>query len=82
MSWHTIGTIYGKELRDSVRDRRTLLSTIIIPTIVMPALVLGLGKVASAVISKAKEEIPRRASKRRSNPVRRRRSPCTTTRGS
>ena len=58
MNWGTIGTIYGKELRDSLRDRRTLLSTIIIPTIVMPALVLGLGKVVSAIISKAKEEIP------------------------
>ncbi len=59
MSWGTIGTIYAKELRDSLRDRRTLLSTIIIPTFVMPALVLGVGKLASAVVSKAREEIPR-----------------------
>jgi sodium transport system permease protein len=59
MSWRTICTIYGKELRDSLRDRRTLLSTIIIPTVVMPALVLGLGKAVSVIISKAREEIPR-----------------------
>ncbi len=59
MSWRTIGTIYAKELRDSLRDRRTLLSTIIIPTFVMPALVMGVGKVASMVVSRAREEIPR-----------------------
>ncbi len=59
MSWGAVGTIYAKELRDSLRDRRTLLSTIIIPTFVMPALVLGVGKIASAVVSKAREEIPR-----------------------
>jgi len=54
-----VGTVYVKELRDSLRDRRTLLSTIIIPTVIMPALVLGVGKVMSAIISKAREEIPR-----------------------
>ena len=59
MSWRTIGTIYAKELRDSLRDRRTLLSTIVIPTFVMPALVMGVGKVASTVVSRAREEIPR-----------------------
>jgi sodium transport system permease protein len=59
MSWSTIGTVYAKELRDSLRDRRTLLSTIIIPTFVMPALVLGVGRIATAVVSKAREEIPR-----------------------
>jgi len=59
MSWRTIATIYAKELRDSLRDRRTLLSTIIIPTFVMPAIVLGVGRMASSIIAKAKQEIPR-----------------------
>jgi sodium transport system permease protein len=59
MSWRTIATIYAKELRDSLRDRRTVLSTIIIPTFVMPAIVMGVGRMASSIISKAKEEIPR-----------------------
>ncbi len=59
MSWGAVGTIYAKELRDSLRDRRTLLSTIVIPTIAIPALLLGVGKIASAVVSKAREEIPR-----------------------
>ena len=58
MNLRIIGTIYAKELRDLLRDRRTLMATIIIPTFVMPALVLGVGRVASAVVSKAREEIP------------------------
>jgi sodium transport system permease protein len=59
MSWRSIGTIYGKELRDSLRDRRTLISMIVIPTFIMPALIIGAGKIATAVVSKARAEIPR-----------------------
>jgi sodium transport system permease protein len=59
MNCSTIATVYTKELRDSLRDRRTLFSTIIIPTFVMPMLVLGVGRVASAVVSRAREEVPR-----------------------
>ncbi len=59
MSWRTIGTIYAKELRDSLRDRRTLISMIVIPTFVMPALIIGAGKIASTVVTKARAEIPR-----------------------
>jgi sodium transport system permease protein len=59
MSWRAIGTIYAKELRDSLRDRRTLISMIVIPTFIMPALIIGAGKIASAVVTKARAEIPR-----------------------
>lgn len=41
MNWKNIITIYLKELKDSLRDRRTLISTIVIPTIAMPILFLG-----------------------------------------
>jgi len=58
MNWHNILTVYLKELKDSLRDRRTLLSTIIIPTLVMPLLTFGVGKVASGVIGKARSETP------------------------
>ena len=58
MNWNNVVTVYLKELKDSLRDRRTLLSTIIIPTLVMPLLTFGVGKVATTVISKAQEEIP------------------------
>ena len=56
MNWTNILTIYLKELKDSLRDRRTLLSTIIIPTLVMPLLTFGVGTVASGVIGKARSE--------------------------
>ena len=39
MNWNNILTVYVKELRDSLRDRRTLLSTIIIPTLVIPLMI-------------------------------------------
>jgi sodium transport system permease protein len=58
MNWTNILTIYLKELKDSLRDRRTLLSTIIIPTLVMPLLTFGVGTVASGVIGKARSETP------------------------
>ncbi len=58
MNWNNIVTVYLKELKDSLRDRRTLLSTIIIPTLVMPALMFGVGKIATTVVSKARQEIP------------------------
>jgi sodium transport system permease protein len=59
MSLRSIGTIYAKELRDSLRDRRTLISMIVIPTFIMPALILGAGKIASSVVTKARAEVPR-----------------------
>ena len=57
MNWSNIVTIYLKELRDSLRDRRTVISMIVIPTLVMPLLVFGVGKIAMGVFAKAKTEV-------------------------
>lgn len=38
MNFSSIITVYLKELKDSLRDRRTLISTIVIPTLAMPLL--------------------------------------------
>jgi len=57
MNWCNIVTIYLKELRDSLRDRRTVISMIVIPTLVMPVLVFGVGKIAMGVFAKAKNEV-------------------------
>jgi sodium transport system permease protein len=59
LNWRAVGTIYAKELRDLLRDRRTLVSTIVIPTFIMPALMLVVVKTASTIVSKARAEIPR-----------------------
>lgn len=56
MNWHHIVTVYFKELRDSLRDRRTLVSMIVIPTLVMPILMFGVGAVMSKVIKAARDE--------------------------
>lgn len=58
MNWNNILTVYLKELKDSLRDRRTLFSIIIIPTLVIPLMTFGFGKVATNVINKAREETP------------------------
>ena len=51
MNWKHVATVYLKELKDSLRDRRALLSMIIIPTLVMPLLVFGMGKIATISIA-------------------------------
>jgi len=56
MNWQHIVTIYLKELKDSLRDRRTLISMIVIPTLLMPILMFGAGTVMSKVMRKAKDE--------------------------
>jgi len=58
MNWKNILTVYLKELKDSLRDRRAIISIIVIPTLVMPALFFGVGKIAAGVVSKAKQETP------------------------
>ncbi len=58
MNWANVFTVYFKELRDSLRDRRTLLSTIVVPMLIMPLLTFGLGKIATTMATKARAEIP------------------------
>lgn len=56
MNWKHIVTVYLKELKDSLRDRRTIISMIVIPTIVMPLLMFGVGSVMTKVVKQAREE--------------------------
>ncbi|MDP2136950.1 MAG: ABC transporter permease [Candidatus Didemnitutus sp.] len=56
MNWKHILTVYFKELRDSLRDRRTLISMIVVPTLVMPAIVFGVGFIMTKVIKQARDE--------------------------
>ena len=58
MNWSNVVTVYLKELRDSLRDRRTLLSTIVVPTLIMPAIILSAGTITYKIVNKAREEIP------------------------
>ena len=56
MNWSNVLTVYFKELKDSLRDRRTLISIIVIPTFVMPLLFLGVGLIAQKVEKKTQSE--------------------------
>ena len=48
--------VYRKELRDTLRDRRTLVSMIVIPLILMPFLIIGMTTMSLKLIKKAQEE--------------------------
>ena len=59
MGLHNIGIVYRKELLDSLRDRRTIISMIVVPVLVMPALMLGMGMMAARLVTRAQQEIPK-----------------------
>jgi sodium transport system permease protein len=59
MSWQNVGIVYRKELREALRDRRTLISSLLVPLVLFPLLTAGLGAAISALVGKAKEEIPK-----------------------
>ena len=56
MNWNTILIVYLKELKDQLRDRRTLISTIVIPTVIMPLMMFGFGAVMSRIVKQARDE--------------------------
>jgi len=57
MKLDAIIAVWGKELLETVRDRRALFTMLVLPTVLIPLLVMGAGLVASKVIGKAREEV-------------------------
>jgi len=58
MNWRAIRIVYGKELRDSLRDRRTIISMIVVPVLAIPLLMFGVGTLVFKTVTKARQEIP------------------------
>lgn len=58
MNWHNISVVYRKELKDTLRDRRTIISMIVVPMLVMPALMFGLAVLSVKVLRSARAETP------------------------
>jgi sodium transport system permease protein len=58
MNGRNVLTVYLKELRDSLRDRRTLISMIVVPTLMIPGIMLVAGVISYKVVNKARAEIP------------------------
>ncbi|MGC1482856.1 MAG: ABC transporter permease [Candidatus Acidiferrum sp.] len=59
MSLRNVGIVYRKELTEAIRDRRTVISTILVPLLLFPVLSVGFGSLAVALVGKAKEETPK-----------------------
>ena len=59
MSRRNIALVYRKELRDLLRDRRTIISMIVVPVVVMPLLMTGLALAAVKLGGKMQKEIPK-----------------------
>jgi len=59
MPFRNIGIVYRKELTEALRDRRTLISTLLVPLLLFPLLSVGFGALAVAMLKKAEEEKPR-----------------------
>ena len=48
--------VYRKEMQETLRDRRTIMSMIIVPVLVMPALIWGMSSVSMRMVRRAQEE--------------------------
>jgi sodium transport system permease protein len=48
--------VYRKELLDTLRDRRTLISMIVVPLLLFPVLTIGFGALAAKLVQKARQE--------------------------
>jgi sodium transport system permease protein len=57
MNWSNIVTVYLKELKDSLRDRRTIISMIVVPTLIMPIMMFGVGTIMSKIVKQAQTEV-------------------------
>jgi len=59
MDLKTVGIVYRKEFTEWVRDRRTLISTVLVPLLIFPIMIVGIVGVSSAMVGKAKQETPK-----------------------
>jgi sodium transport system permease protein len=59
MPLQNVGIVYRKELTEALRDRRTLISTLLVPLLLFPLLSVGFGALTVVLLKKAEEETPR-----------------------
>lgn len=58
MNRRNIAVVYRKELTDSLRDRRTVISMIVVPIFLMPVLTIFVGAVSASLIGRARLQVP------------------------
>ena len=56
MSLSSTGHVYRKELLETLRDRRTIVSMIVVPMLVMPMLIWGMSSISMRLMRKAQGE--------------------------
>ncbi len=49
---NTILTVYKKEIKDTLRDKRTLITAVLLPAIIIPLLLFGVTKLTSSLMQK------------------------------
>jgi sodium transport system permease protein len=59
MSLRNIGIVYRKELVDSLRDRRTVISMVAVPLLMMPLITIGMGVTSAKLVGRAMQEVPK-----------------------
>ena len=52
MRWSNVWTIFGREVRDQLRDRRTLFMILVLPILLYPILGIGMASLATAFVQK------------------------------
>lgn len=59
MSLRNVGIVYRKELREALRDRRTVITSVVVPLVLFPLLSVGFGAMISSIVDKTKEQSPK-----------------------
>jgi sodium transport system permease protein len=59
MSLRNVGIVYRKELREALRDRRTVIASVVIPLFLFPLLSVGFGTLIASIVNKTEEATPR-----------------------
>ena len=59
MNLSAVGIVYRKEFREWVRDRRTLISTVLVPLFLFPVMMVGFSALAVVMVGKAEKETPK-----------------------
>lgn len=59
MSLRNIGIVYRKELREALRDRRTVIASVVMPLLLFPLLSVGLFAFIGQIVSKTEEASPK-----------------------
>jgi sodium transport system permease protein len=59
MSLRNVGIVYRKELREALRDRRTVIASVVVPLFLFPILSVGLFALIGNIVSKTEEASPK-----------------------